>query len=67
MHAFVIECATCGFRFVVDCLILSVMNSLMTQGELKEEELASKLVCLGVDRVGAFQGFRLKITIQIQC
>jgi hypothetical protein len=43
------------------------MNSLMTQGELKEEELASKLVCLGVDRVGAFQGFRLKITIQIQC
>jgi hypothetical protein len=34
------------------------MNSLMTQGELKEEELASKLVCFGVDGVSAFQGFK---------
>jgi len=67
LHAFVIECATCGFRFAIGCLTLLVMNSLMTQVELKEEELASKLVCFGVNGVSAFQGFRFGITIQIQC
>jgi hypothetical protein len=55
------------FRFVVDCLTLLVMNSLMTQWELKEEELDSKLVCFGVDGVSAFQGFKFGLTIQVQC
>ncbi len=55
------------FRFAVDCLTLLIMNFLMTQGELKEEELASKLVCFGVDGVNAFQGFKFGLTIQIQC
>ncbi len=65
LHAFVIECATCGFRFAVDRLTLLVMNSLITQGELKEEELVSKFICFGVDGVSAFQGFKFEITIQI--
>ncbi len=55
------------FRFAIDCLTLLIMNFLMTQGELKEEELASKLVCFGVDGVNAFQGFKFGLTIQIQC
>ncbi len=66
LHVFVIDVQHVVFRFAVDYLTLLVMNSLMTQGELKEEEFASKLVCFGVDGVSAFQGFRFGITIQIQ-
>ncbi len=32
-----------------DSLNLLTMNSLMTQRDLKQEDLASKLVCLSVD------------------
>jgi hypothetical protein len=42
------------------------MNSLMTQGDLKKEDLASKLVCFGVNGVDTFQGFRLIVTFPIQ-
>jgi hypothetical protein len=42
------------------------MNSLMTQGGLKEEKLASRLICFGVDKVNTFQGIKFGITIQIQ-
>jgi hypothetical protein len=42
------------FGSSVDSLILLIMNSLMTQGDLKQEDLASKLVCFGVDGVNTF-------------
>jgi len=32
-------------------LILLIMNSLMTQRDLKQKDLASKLVCLSVDKL----------------
>jgi hypothetical protein len=51
----------------VDSLILLIMNFLMTQGGLQEEDLTSRLVCFGVDGVHTFQGFKFRITIQIQC
>jgi hypothetical protein len=56
------------FGFGVNSLILLIMNSLMTQlGGLKEEELVSKLVYFGANGVSTFQGFKYRITIQIQC
>jgi hypothetical protein len=42
------------------------MNLLMTQGVLKEKELASRLVCVGVNGVNAFQGLKFIIIVQIQ-
>jgi hypothetical protein len=39
------------------------MNSLMTQGGLKKEKLAARLVCFGADRVNTFQGLRFGVTI----
>jgi hypothetical protein len=42
------------------------MNFLMTQGGLQEENLASRLVCFGVDGVNTFQDLKSKVTIQIQ-
>jgi len=38
------------------------MNFLMTQGDLKKENLTSKLVCFGANGVNTFQGFRLGVT-----
>jgi hypothetical protein len=37
------------FRFEVDNLTLLITNFLMTQGGLKKEKFASRLVCFGVD------------------
>jgi hypothetical protein len=54
------------FGSSADNLTLMIMNSLMTQGDLKQKDLASKLVCFGVDGVSTFQGFKLRTTIQIQ-
>jgi hypothetical protein len=51
----------------VNILILLIMNYLMTQRGLKEEECGSKLVSFGVDAVNTFQGFKSRITFQIQC
>jgi hypothetical protein len=34
------------------------MNSLMTQEDLKQEDLVSKLVCFSVDGVNTFQGLK---------
>jgi hypothetical protein len=42
------------FGSSVDSLILLIMNSLMIQGDLKQEDLASKQVCFGVDGVNTF-------------
>jgi len=42
------------------------MNFLMTQGVLKEKELASRLVCVGINGVNAFQGLKFIIIVQIQ-
>jgi len=53
-----------GFR--VDNIILLITNFLMTQKGLHEEDFISKLVYFGVDGVNTFQGFRSKITVQIQ-
>jgi hypothetical protein len=47
-------------------LTLLIVNSLMTQGGLKEEELASRLICFGVDKVDTFQGLIFGIIVQIQ-
>jgi hypothetical protein len=37
------------FGFKVDSLNLLIMNSLMTQGDLKQEDIASRLMCFGVE------------------
>jgi len=42
------------------------MNSLMTQGGLKEKEFATRLVCFGANGVSAFQGLKFGIIVQIQ-
>ncbi len=47
-------------------LTLLIMNSLMTQGGLQDENLASKLVCFGANGVNTFQGIKSRITVQIQ-
>ncbi len=47
-------------------MTLLIMNSLMTQVDLKQEDLASKLVCFGVNGFNTFQGLRWRVTIQIQ-
>jgi hypothetical protein len=41
------------------------MNSLMTQGGLQEEDLASRLVYFGVDGVNTFQGLKFGVIVQI--
>ncbi len=38
----------------VDSLILLIMNSLMTQGDLKQENIVVKVVCFDVDGVNTF-------------
>jgi hypothetical protein len=43
-----------------DNLILLLMNSLMTQRDLKQKDLASKLVCLGVDGLTPFKALNQK-------
>jgi hypothetical protein len=47
-------------------LTLLIMNSLMTQGGLKEKELDTRLVCFGADGANTFQGLRSRVIIQIQ-
>jgi hypothetical protein len=42
------------------------MNSLMTQGDLKQEDIASRLVWFNANGVSTFQGLRSEVTIQIQ-
>lgn len=42
------------------------MNSLMTQGGLKEKELVAQLVCFAANRVSTFQGLKFGVIIQIQ-
>jgi hypothetical protein len=39
------------------------MNYLMTQGNLKEKELAARLVCFGADGVNTFQNFRFGVIV----
>ncbi len=56
----------CFSRSGVDNLILLIMNFLMTQGGSQEEDLTSRLVCLGANGVSTFQGLISKVTIQIQ-
>jgi hypothetical protein len=51
------------FGFRVDSLNLLIMIFFMTKGDLKQEDLASRLVCFGVNGVGTFQGLRSKVTI----
>jgi len=53
-------------RFGANSLTLLIMNSLMTQGDLKQEDIASRLVWFGANGVSTFQGLRSKVTIQIQ-
>jgi hypothetical protein len=48
-------------------MTLLIMNFLMTQGDIKNEDLASKLVCFGANGISTFQRFRLGVTFQIQC
>ncbi len=51
------------YEYNVDSLILLIINSSMTQGDLKQEDLALKLVCFGVDEVSNLQGFKSRVTI----
>jgi hypothetical protein len=53
------------FGSSVDSLILLIINSLMTQGDLKQEDLTSKLVCFDANGVIIFQGFRSRVTVHI--
>lgn len=43
------------------------MNSLMTQGNPKQENSVSKLVCFNANAVSTFQILKLGVTIQTQC
>jgi hypothetical protein len=63
-NTFDVECATIFFGFVTSSLILLIM--IFLQWGLKEEKLASKVVCFDVDGVNTFQGLKSKVTIQIQ-
>jgi hypothetical protein len=54
------------FGSSVDNLTILIMISSMTQGDLKQKDLVSKLVCFCVDGVSTFQGFRLRMIVQIQ-
>ncbi len=47
-------------------LTLLIMNSLMTQGGLKEKELVTRLVCFGVDGVSTLKGLKFGVMVQIQ-
>ncbi len=55
------------YGFEVDNLTLLIMDSLMTQGGLKEEKLVARLVFFGVNGVNTFQGFKFGVIVQIQC
>jgi hypothetical protein len=44
-------------------LILLIMNSLMTQWDLKQEDIASRLVCFSANGVYTFQGLKFGVTI----
>ncbi len=48
-YCFRIECATHDLWIYANSLTLLIMNSLMTQRDLKQKDLTSKLVCLNVD------------------
>jgi hypothetical protein len=52
-----------SFQISVDSLTLIIMNSLMSQRDVKHKDLASKLVCLSADGAKTFQGFILGRTI----
>ncbi len=51
---------------LIDSLTLLIMNSLMTLGDLKEENIASRLVCFGANGVNTLQGFKFGIKVQVQ-
>jgi hypothetical protein len=51
--------------FGVNSLILLIMNSLMTQGDLKQKAIASRLDYFNVDGVSTFQGLKFGVTIYI--
>jgi hypothetical protein len=51
------------FGFGVDSSNLLIMSFLMTKGDLKQKDLASRLMCFGANGVGTFQGLRSKVTI----
>jgi len=66
LYTIIIECVAIVFGSNANSMTLLIMNSLMTQGDLKKEDLISKLVCFVVKGVSTFQGFKLKVTFQIQ-
>ncbi len=41
------------------------MNSLMTQGDLKEEDLASKLMCFNVDRATMLRNKQMSVNVNL--
>jgi hypothetical protein len=47
----VVECVANAFGFGANSLIVLIMNSLMKQGDLKQEDLVSRLVCQHLLRV----------------
>jgi len=44
LYTIIIECVAIVFGSNANSMTLLIMNSLMTQGNLKKEDLASKLV-----------------------
>jgi hypothetical protein len=49
-----------------DHLTSVIMRALLGEGGLSYEEIASKLVCFGVDGVSTFQGSKMGVTTQIR-
>jgi hypothetical protein len=49
-----------------DHLTSVIMHALVGEGGLSREEIASKLVCFGVDGVSTFQGSKMDVTTQIR-
>jgi hypothetical protein len=50
----------------VDHLTERIILALISEGGLIREEIASKLVCFGVDGVSTFQGHKSGVTTQIR-
>jgi hypothetical protein len=50
----------------VDNLTKVIVDSVLTYGGLWEFDLASKLVCFGIDGVMTLQGWKFGVTVQLK-
>ncbi len=53
------------FQYEVDSQILPIMNYLMTQGDMKQDYIALRLVSFNTNGVNIFQGLKFGVIVQI--